>query len=151
MDTEKSQQTDALYRITKNPNNYCTLQIFSATKNEWVSMYTIRCEEASVNDMEMSNWWTCTHSDALLSQCLVIARVIDGERHSLHNAGYKIHRIRDGTSTVSTIDTAEEWLGLVSSVFGIPVESFPDQALLRKRCEHFMRKDSRHTPRRHTS
>lgn len=145
METEEGQQTDALYRVIHCPNNYRTLQVFSAVKNEWASMYTIRYEEASPNDLELSNWWACTHADALWCTCLFVARLIDGERHSIFNAGYKVHRIKDGSSTVRNIDSAEEWLRLVTSVFGIPEENFLDQDQMRQGVEKFLDKNRRST------
>ena len=92
-----------------------------------------------MNDLELSNWWCCTHAEARWKTCLFVARVVGGERHCIFNAEYRVRGPDGSSATVAKIASVTELLDLlVSTVFGIDVgvESFPDQALLMQSCEH---------------
>jgi N-hydroxyarylamine O-acetyltransferase len=134
---------DGVYRVIRAPpqlgagSGYRMLQWW--LNEAWVDLYAFRDEPALHVDLELSNWWSCTHPGARWVGCLFAARVIDRaavaaadgadsasastsavatERHHLLNNEYSIRQL-DGSVVRTEVAGAEQVLELLARVFGL--------------------------------
>lgn len=134
---------DGIYRVIRAPpqpgsgSGYRMLQWW--LNEAWVDLYAFRNEPALLVDLELSNWWSCTHPGARWVNCLFAARVIDRtaraaengadsasaststvatERHHLLNNEYSIRQL-DGSVARTQVADAEQVLELLARVFGL--------------------------------
>eukprot|EP01036_Dinobryon_divergens_P023351 gene23351-31687_t len=91
-------------------------------KGSWVDLYKFSDREAMQCDLDVANWYSCTHPEARWKGCLFAALIIGSERHHLLNCEYCI-RHTDGTATRRKLESVEEVLHLLSTVFGISLTS----------------------------
>ena len=87
---------------------------------EWTPLYTFEPHEAHVADYEVSNWYLSNHPDSYFVKSLAIARALPGERHTLRETRYSIHRVGEETRRRFAADAAEI-LDLLEGTFAIRV------------------------------
>lgn len=113
--TEDAQQTDGLYRVLKQPNNYRLLQWHH--KEMWLDLYTIKYEASYDIDLELSNWWSCTYPAARFTTSLFLAIVKDDARHYILNNEYSVKAMNGELLSKVTIRSVDEFLDTVLEVF----------------------------------
>lgn len=126
IDTDDEQVTpDGIFRVLNDETGNLTLQW--SLKGAWADMYTFRNEEALSCDMQVANWWSCTWPEARWVSCLFAARIVGSERHHILNSEYVV-RQNDGSKVRVQLESPEEVLALLTSVFGITLPEDIDMA-----------------------
>lgn len=122
INTETSQHTpDGAFRMVGTNNGCADFTLQWDLKGSWTDLYILRHEKIPLADVDMSNWWSCTHPKAKWVGCLFVARPINGSRHFVLNNEYCI-RSPDGSLVTTLIKSRQDLMDILSSVFNIDVK-----------------------------
>lgn len=128
MDRQEPQEMpDGVYRLqqkTGQDDAYSTLFWKSTSTEEEKALYMFRNEVAQKMDLELSNWWSCSHPTARFVTSFFVARIIGGgdERHHILNNSYVVKN-KDGTTLKSiSITSLQELLVILDSIFSLKFE-----------------------------
>ena len=127
LNTEEPQITaDGTYRIALNAStSYYMLQWQHG--GTWSDLYTFKNKAAYQADIDLSNWWSCTHPTARWCTCLFAARVVGSERHHLLNSEYCVRRL-NGEVTRKKLASVAEVVRILETVFVLRLEHTSDAA-----------------------
>ncbi|NVZ18427.1 arylamine N-acetyltransferase family protein [Pseudomonas costantinii] len=120
LDTDTVQATaHEPYRLTFNDGNYT---LWAQVAEEWRGLYVFDLQVQAGIDYEIGNWYVSTHPSSPFVGQLKAALLAPGKRHTLNNVNYAVHYL-DRPSEKRTIESADEWLDLLSNTFGIRAPS----------------------------
>jgi N-hydroxyarylamine O-acetyltransferase len=114
-----------IYRLQQNTghdSSYSTLLCKSVITGEEKAMYMFRDEVAQRIDLELSNWWSCTHPTARFVTSFFVARIIGDERHYILNRDYVISSKEGSTIKSTLIDSLQELLVILEKIFSLKFE-----------------------------
>jgi arylamine N-acetyltransferase len=134
---EPQSTTDGEFRMVKINNGCADLMLQWDRNGSWIDMYILRHEKIPLADVDMSNWWSCTHSTARWVGCLFAARPIKGARHYVLNNEYCI-RSNDGALITTLIKSRLELLDILRSVFEINVDGLCHAAECDENFDRFL-------------
>jgi arylamine N-acetyltransferase len=118
--TEAAQQLpEGDFRLRTNSAGLTSLAL--RVKGEWRELYTFQEQEAPWVDLELSNWFSCTFPTARFTSQFFTSLVVGetNERHHILNGSYVIRRTAGGPAETTVIESKEQLVTLLSSVFGI--------------------------------
>jgi N-hydroxyarylamine O-acetyltransferase len=84
----------------------------------WHDVYYFSVDEVPAIDVELANWFTCTHPQSRFKLNLILARAGDGCRYTIFNREFTI-RHADGRADKREIGSPDELLALLAERFGI--------------------------------
>jgi len=84
--TEEPQKLPEGFFRTVRDAGYTTLQW--QLKDSWRDLYMFKEEACLPIDLELSNWWMCTHPKSRFTSQFFVARVVGDERHHILNNSY---------------------------------------------------------------
>jgi N-hydroxyarylamine O-acetyltransferase len=108
------------FRIVERGDEY-ELQAF--VQNEWKSLYLFSLLEHVLADYEVPNYYLSTHTNSHFLHNLIAARISEGRRYALRNAGLTIHT-RDATEK-REINSVDELKHVLENIFGIRLPQSP--------------------------
>src|SRR5262245_9637977 len=113
-ETEQATPMEARRIVARGPSLFHQARLGA----EWVDLYEFVPEAASAIDLELGNWYSCTHPKAHFMNSLVVTRVDGTTRLAIDNREF-IERPLDGAATKSAIETPESLREVLASRFGI--------------------------------
>ncbi|MBI5770235.1 MAG: arylamine N-acetyltransferase [Verrucomicrobia bacterium] len=84
----------------------------------WHDVYYFSADEVPAIDIEVANWFTCTHPQSRFKLNLTLARAGEGCRYTIFNREFTI-RYADGRAEKHEIRSPEELLDLLAVRFGV--------------------------------
>ena len=84
----------------------------------WHDVYYFSLDEVPAVDVEVANWFTCTHPQSRFKLNLTLARAGHGCRYAIFNREFTI-RHADGRADKREIASPEELLALLAQHFGV--------------------------------
>lgn len=123
------------FRLLQEYEEY-TLQ--AKVREEWKSLYRFSLHNQALPDYEAMSWYLCNYPQSHFIKMLRAARSEPGVRYALNNNEFAIHRMNEGTER-RTLDTAEEIMHLLETVFLIQLPKTPE---LKKIIEQIIRSEN---------
>lgn len=132
LDTEDEQFTPhERYRIEPHVDGYT---LHANVGGEWRAMYIFDLQRQEDIDYTLGNWYVSTHPESPFLKQLMVARTGEGERRTLNNGSFAIHRTGSESERRQVADV-DELIGLLESEFGIRV---PAQDVLKRVLERLI-------------
>lgn len=122
LDSEAEQPTPhETYRLEQRDGTY-TLR--ARVGEEWRAMYLFDLQAPADIDYTVGNWYVSTHPSSPFFGQMIVARSGDGQRKTLHNGSFAIHRLGEESQRVQLCDV-DEVLRVLRDEFGIRVPQHP--------------------------
>ncbi|MBB3239287.1 N-hydroxyarylamine O-acetyltransferase [Pseudomonas sp. Tn43] len=119
------------YRIEPHVDGYT---LHANVGGEWRAMYIFDLQRQEDIDYTLGNWYVSTHPESPFLKQLMVARTGEGERRTLNNGSFAIHRTGSESERRQVADV-DELIGLLESEFGIRV---PAQDVLKRVLERLI-------------
>ena len=90
----------------------------SEVSGVWRDLYMFRDEACPDIDLELANWWSCTHPAARFMTQFFASRAVGADRHHILDDTYVVRKA-DGSSETTEIESKAQLLELLETVFGL--------------------------------
>ena len=113
---EPQRLVDGVYRTTVRGDGFTVAS--SEVSGVWRDLYMFRDEPCPDIDLELANWWSCTHPTARFMTQFFASRAVGADRHHILDDSYLVRKA-DGSSETTQIESKAQLLELLETVFGL--------------------------------
>ncbi len=111
-------QGDGLYRIARSEDGDYCCQVLK--DGDFMTLYTFDLNRYTEADCRSGNFYSYRHPDAVFVNNLVVCRNLRNDNLSLRNGEF--HRIRNGETEITRINTERELHQILTQVFELNVD-----------------------------